>query len=94
MLRPVFRTIRSAMESECDSKRARTIQCNTPNQHFESTAFPQRKRLYHFRITAAIYCFLDRSNKLFILCGELAGARTQDQRLKRALLYQLSYELV
>ena len=27
-------------------------------------------------------------------CGELAGARTQDQRLKRAMLYQLSYELV
>ena len=27
-------------------------------------------------------------------CGELAGARTQDPRLKRALLYQLSYELV
>ena len=26
-------------------------------------------------------------------CGELAGARTQDPRLKRALLYQLSYEL-
>ena len=27
-------------------------------------------------------------------CGELAGIRTQDPRLKRALLYQLSYELV
>jgi hypothetical protein len=26
--------------------------------------------------------------------GELAGNRTQDPRLKRALLYQLSYELV
>jgi hypothetical protein len=26
--------------------------------------------------------------------GELAGTRTQDPRLKRALLYQLSYELV
>jgi hypothetical protein len=25
--------------------------------------------------------------------GELAGDRTQDPRLKRALLYQLSYEL-
>jgi hypothetical protein len=25
--------------------------------------------------------------------GELAGTRTQDPRLKRALLYQLSYEL-
>src|SRR5580658_2569385 len=32
--------------------------------------------------------------KLFILNGELAGTRTQDPRLKRALLYQLSYELV
>ena len=31
---------------------------------------------------------------LFILNGELAGDRTQDPRLKRALLYQLSYELV
>jgi hypothetical protein len=30
---------------------------------------------------------------LLILCGELAGIRTQDPRLKRALLYQLSYEL-
>jgi hypothetical protein len=27
-------------------------------------------------------------------CGERAGARTQDQRLKRAMLYQLSYPLV
>ena len=25
--------------------------------------------------------------------GERAGARTQDQRLKRAMLYQLSYPL-
>jgi hypothetical protein len=25
--------------------------------------------------------------------GEPAGARTQDQRLKRAMLYQLSYRL-
>jgi len=31
--------------------------------------------------------------KSFIMSGELAGARTQDPRLKRALLYQLSYEL-
>src|SRR5277367_4203680 len=30
---------------------------------------------------------LDRGN------GESAGARTQDQRLKRAMLYQLSYAL-
>jgi hypothetical protein len=28
------------------------------------------------------------------LCGELGGIRTHDPRLKRALLYQLSYELV
>ena len=28
------------------------------------------------------------------MSGELAGARTQDPRLKRAMLYQLSYELV
>ena len=27
------------------------------------------------------------------LAGELAGIRTQDPRLKRALLYLLSYEL-
>ena len=27
------------------------------------------------------------------MCGELAGIRTQDPRLKRALLYLLSYEL-
>ena len=32
-------------------------------------------------------------DKSFIFCGELAGIRTQDPRLKRALLYQLSYEL-
>jgi len=49
--------------------------------------------MYHFRITAASYDFLDGSLKLFIHYGELAGARTQDPRLKRALLYQLSYEL-
>ena len=34
-----------------------------------------------------------RFAKLFIFYGELAGIRTQDPRLKRALLYQLSYEL-
>lgn len=31
--------------------------------------------------------------KSFVLFGESAGARTQDQRLKRAMLYQLSYAL-
>ena len=30
---------------------------------------------------------------LLELYGESAGARTQDQRLKRAMLYQLSYAL-
>ena|SRR5277367_3048298 len=30
---------------------------------------------------------------MFIGYGESAGARTQDQRLKRAMLYQLSYAL-
>ena len=29
----------------------------------------------------------------FLVSGEPAGIRTQDPRLKRALLYQLSYEL-
>ncbi len=31
--------------------------------------------------------------KSLILCGESAGIRTQDPRLKRAMLYQLSYRL-
>ena len=31
--------------------------------------------------------------KLIDLSGEPAGARTQDPRLKRAMLYQLSYRL-
>ena len=38
----------------------------------------------------------DGLRKLFFilyLYGESAGARTQDQRLKRAMLYQLSYAL-
>jgi hypothetical protein len=71
--------------------------CNSvqrPDPHFESTEFPRRMRVYHFRITAA---FLDVHSyyiKSLIMSGELAGARTQDPRLKRALLYQLSYELV
>jgi hypothetical protein len=34
------------------------------------------------------------SSLLGIETGELAGARTQDPRLKRAMLYQLSYELL
>ena len=33
------------------------------------------------------------SRKSLILDGESAGIRTQDPRLKRAMLYQLSYRL-
>ncbi len=49
--------------------------------------------LYHFCITPAFEEFHPHPNKYFIMSGELAGNRTQDPRLKRALLYQLSYEL-
>jgi hypothetical protein len=52
-----------------------------------------KKPLYHFRITAAFLQVDAVAGKFFILNGELAGIRTQDPRLKRALLYQLSYEL-
>jgi hypothetical protein len=45
-----------------------------------------------FRI-AVLFRVLTCSDNFFILNGELAGIRTQDQRLKRAMLYQLSYEL-
>jgi hypothetical protein len=66
-------------------------------QHCESTfrvnCVSAGKRMYPFRISAASYGFLDGSIQLCIYYGELAGARTQDPRLKRALLYQLSYEL-
>ena len=48
---------------------------------------------YHFCITAAFSGPKSPFAKLFIFYGELAGNRTQDPRLKRALLYQLSYEL-
>ena len=74
--------------------RTRAIQCNTPNPYCESTAFPCRMQLYHFCITAAFRGFNSPTYKWFILYGELAGNRTQDPRLKRALLYQLSYELI
>ena len=50
--------------------------------------------MYHFRITAAFIDHHSRRSKYFILSGEPAGIRTQDPRLKRALLYLLSYELV
>ena len=53
----------------------------------------KRMCMYHFRITVAFCSLRDGSLKLFVLCGEPAGIRTQDPRLKRALLYQLSYEL-
>ena len=56
-------------------------------------AEPLQVGSYHIRKTAAVYDFHDGSHKLFVLYGELAGNRTQDPRLKRALLYQLSYEL-
>ncbi len=55
--------------------------------------------LYHFRITQPVCASLlmaECSGKpfiLFVIYGESAGARTQDQRLKRAMLYQLSYAL-
>ena len=49
--------------------------------------------MYHFRITSTFSRLQGRSSKLFILYGERAGTRTQDPRLKRALLYQLSYAL-
>jgi hypothetical protein len=50
--------------------------------------------VYHFRITALFLAAHSCLDKSFIMSGELAGIRTQDPRLKRALLYQLSYELV
>jgi hypothetical protein len=53
----------------------------------------REKVLYHFCITAAFSSPKSPFDKLFILNGEPAGIRTQDPRLKRALLYQLSYEL-
>ncbi len=49
--------------------------------------------LYHFCITEGFWDGQLGSSNFFILNGELAGIRTQDPRLKRALLYQLSYEL-
>ena len=38
-------------------------------------------------------CESEHSRKYLILYGEPAGARTRDPRLKRAMLYQLSYRL-
>lgn len=79
----ILRATRSGTRAMCDLMRAHAIQCNTPNPHFESIQFPRRMYLYHFCIKAALYNFRDRSSKLFILYGELAGNRTQDPRLKR-----------
>jgi len=53
-----------------------------------------RDHLYHFCITMTLYGFQHEPLKLFVLYSELGGSRTHDPRLKRALLYQLSYELV
>ena len=30
----------------------------------------------------------------FVICGDPAGIRTQDTRLKRAVLYRLSYRVI
>ena len=49
--------------------------------------------MYHFPITAAILDVHACSDKFLALNGEPGGNRTHDRRLKRALLYQLSYEL-
>ena len=68
-------------------------QVQRPNQYFESVEIPRGMRRYHFRITAAIFDVHSNSSKSFSLSGELGGSRTQDPRLKRALLYLLSYEL-
>jgi hypothetical protein len=76
----------------CDSIRAVATQCGTPSR-VEPTPRHQTMGMYRFRIAAATPASVFESNKLFILHGELAGDRTQDPRLKRALLYQLSYEL-
>jgi hypothetical protein len=38
-------------------------------------------------------CESNNFRKLLIVNGEPAGTRTQDPRLKRAMLYQLSYRL-
>ena len=50
--------------------------------------------MYHFRITAASYDFLDGSLKLFIHYGELAGARTQDPRLSSGWFGLIPNELI
>ena len=72
------------------------------SQHWSQPArsvqkFPGKSRLAKPCITfvsqEAIPEIQDDSGKFFILRGEPAGTRTQDPRLKRALLYQLSYEL-
>ena len=49
--------------------------------------------MYHFCITLPLYLVAALSFKSFIFYGEPGADRTHDPRLKRALLYQLSYGL-
>jgi hypothetical protein len=43
---------------------------------------------------SSVFWMMGKSVLLLGFDGESAGARTQDQRLKRAMLYQLSYALI
>ena len=72
---------------------SRNVQIDLSTMKGEKEQEVFRNSLYHFRITAALLGAWYNSSKSFVLSGELAGIRTQDPRLKRALLYQLSYEL-
>ena len=49
--------------------------------------------MYHFCITLPLYLVAALSFNSFIFYGEPGADRTHDPRLKRALLYQLSYGL-
>jgi hypothetical protein len=73
------------------------LQLGSPRQILQGQSYLPRTEALENRvslcITAAFLSPKPPSTKLFILYGELAGNRTQDPRLKRALLYQLSYEL-
>ena len=58
------------------------------------------RKKYHFLYHLVGDCFycvfvgMSKNSRLYLgFYGESAGARTQDQRLKRAMLYQLSYAL-
>ncbi len=86
----------SAVRCKIPKSDSRYSTALTQSRNAQEEEIDQRglsKPVYHFRITAAFNSFMARSNKLFSLCGEPAGTRTQDPRLKRALLYQLSYGL-